>query len=226
MRLLARSLMFSAVALAGFNAQAAVPDVANAVFHDEGMAVPLHDGAVYIYDSGNGAMKPALAVCRNTKTKAEAALSASGCADGFEQGFIDPTSQQPVGEGMGVSEFADYRLLDASDATALGFTTRDGRKFAAVLIANYPGGSGVFVSLGLVSAEGTGRQGSRLVPLGDRVAPQRLVFDATTQQLRVTFLERGPSDSMASPPGKRVQRSFRIKGGELVEVKATQRKGR
>lgn len=89
-----------------------------------------------------------------------------------------------------------------------GDVNGDGKPDTAMLLQNAPGGSGTFYYAVLAVNEGGGYHASNVLPLGDRIKPERLDF--TDGRFVYRFLERRPGEPMAAEPtvGKTVVVQF------------------
>ncbi len=97
---------------------------------------------------------------------------------------------------------------------------------AAVFIVDDPGGSGTFFYVGVALADGPA---TNAVFLGDRIAPQSIVFRGNG--IVVTYLDRKPNDPMAAKPTltRRLMLRFDAATNLLTELKpiaATREPGR
>jgi hypothetical protein len=79
-----------------------------------------------------------------------------------------------------------------------GDVNRDGKPDNALLLQNAPGGSGTFYYAVLAVNDGGGYHASNVLPLGDRIKPERVDF--TDGRFVYRFLERGPGEPMAADP--------------------------
>ena len=79
-----------------------------------------------------------------------------------------------------------------------GDANGDGKPDTALLIQNAPGGSGTFYYAVLAVNDGSGYHASNVLPLGDRIKPERIDF--TDGRFVYSFLERGPGEPMAAEP--------------------------
>ena len=74
----------------------------------------------------------------------------------------------------------------------------DGKPDTALLLQNTPGGSGTFYYAVLAVNVGGGYHASNVLPLGDRIKPERVDF--TDGRFVYRFLERRPGEPMAAEP--------------------------
>ncbi|TSC81744.1 MAG: hypothetical protein G01um101420_849 [Parcubacteria group bacterium Gr01-1014_20] len=93
----------------------------------------------------------------------------------------------------------------------------DGDEDAAILLANDPGGSGIFYYAALAIKNGTTYQVTPAMFLGDRIAPQTVeIHDGHAV---FNFAERKAGESLSTPPsiGKSVWVHYDQKTGEIGE---------
>ncbi len=199
--------------------QAAQPVPAAAVFLDEAQAVPLRNGSAAIYQDSQGRAQTADAACVQAASGRVVAGSATACPKGASAGFVDRASGRVASKGHGLSEFMTYRLAGAIPAPSLDFKTSDGTPHTAVIVVMDGGGSGTFYSLGVVSGASDGKQGSHLVPLGDRVIPYWMEFDERHHTLSISYLDRAENTPMTAEPTVRKHRRFHVEGRKLVELR-------
>jgi len=76
--------------------------------------------------------------------------------------------------------------------------TGDGTDDVALLLADDPGGSGTFYYAVLAVNDGGSWHATNVVPLGDRIAPEKI--EVVNGQFVYRFLERHPGDPMATTP--------------------------
>lgn len=76
--------------------------------------------------------------------------------------------------------------------------TGDGKTDVALLLADDPGGSGTFYYAVLAVNDGASWHATNVVPLGDRIAPEKI--EVVDGQFVYRFLERHPGDPMATTP--------------------------
>ena len=76
--------------------------------------------------------------------------------------------------------------------------TGDGKDDVALLLADDPGGSGTFYYAVLAVNDGSSWHATNVVPLGDRIAPEKI--EVVDGQFVYRFLERHPGDPMATTP--------------------------
>lgn len=81
---------------------------------------------------------------------------------------------------------------------AVGDATGEGEQDAALLIANDPGGSGVFYYAVLAVNHGGSYQATNAVALGDRIVPKGIEY--IDGHFFYNFLDRKSGESMASAP--------------------------
>lgn len=90
---------------------------------------------------------------------------------------------------------------------ALGDVNRDGRRDAAMLIQNEPGGSGSFYFAVLAVGEADSYHATNALLMGDRIAP--LTVDCLDGAFVYNYLDRQPGEPMTARPT--VQKSLWIK---------------
>ncbi len=219
MRLSSPVLLALLAAAAFGTVQAAQPVPAAAVFLDEAQTVPLRNGSAAIYQDSRGRAKAADAVCLQQASGRVVAGSPKACPRGASPGYVDRASGRVASKDHGLSEFTTYRLAAAIPAPSLDFKTADGTPHTAVIVVMDGAGSGTFYSLGVVSGAADGKQGSQLVPLGDRVIPYWMEFDPHQGALSISYLDRTESASMMAEPTVRKHRRFRVEGRKLVELR-------
>ena len=76
--------------------------------------------------------------------------------------------------------------------------TGDGETDVALLLADDPGGSGTFYYAVLAVNDGGSWHATNVVPLGDRIAPEKI--EVVDGHFVYRFLERHPGDPMATTP--------------------------
>ncbi len=96
-------------------------------------------------------------------------------------------------------------------------TTLDG----AVVLTQYPGGSGTFYYVGatLLQTDGTYVAAEGTYLLGDRITIKEIKIDE--HMIYVTYLERGEEASMADVPTVEVSKQYATNGNMLIDVTPT-----
>jgi len=91
----------------------------------------------------------------------------------------------------------------------------DGKEDAIMIIIQEPGGSGTFYyAAGSINDNGKAL-GSNAILLGDRIAPQNIVFE--NGEIIANYAERKKGEPMTAEPSVGVSRYFVTYGAELVE---------
>lgn len=96
----------------------------------------------------------------------------------------------------------------------------DGRVLAAVILAQSSGGSGSFSHLALVERKNGGLENVATAPLGDRVQIRSATIAGNQVQVGVV---RAAPDDPACCPGEVADLSWKLEGGKLVPLAATEK---
>lgn len=124
----------------------------------------------------------------------------------------DGVFEEPVAPGAATK--ATIRL---GKEQAVGDVNGDGAEDAVVTLVAQPGGSGVFTFLGLVLNDNGTAKPVTSVLLGDRILVKSLAIQPGA--VVVTMLTRKPDEPMSVTPTVEVRRTFKLRGGKLVEEK-------
>jgi len=101
------------------------------------------------------------------------------------------------------------------ESTAFGDLDGDGVDDAAVLLMEYGGGSGIFISLSAVINDKGAPKPVATVSLGDRTKITSVVIKS--REIILTMVTHGPNDAMCCPTLK-VTQKYTLQGGKLVEL--------
>ncbi len=96
----------------------------------------------------------------------------------------------------------------------------DGKLDSGFLLTQTTGGSGTFfyVAAAIQNSDGT-YQGTNVIFLGDRIAPQSTNVDPNNPaQFIVNYADRATGEPMSAQPTQGVSRTFKVDNGTLVEV--------
>lgn len=145
----------------------------------------------------------------DTAVVAAAAVLAVGCSDG-QAPAAGPTDLTVRIDGQEFTLVDGVARNEAAPGSAAqnglrvvgdpvpGDLTGDGRADDALLIVNDPGGSGTFY-YAVVAVEDDGRyRATNVVPLGDRIVPQRIEF--TDGRFVYEYLSRRPGEPLSVTP--------------------------
>lgn len=198
------------------------PQPMEATFTEEdGSKVKLSAGTGVVNQDTN---RPVLEKClwadgraQNPSAPAQGAESRfeGRCPAGARLWFVDPDTLKPFSDDLGYSLFATYTLLRAPNLHQ-DFLGRNGERFTAVVVVEESGGSGTFVSVGIVSSEDSGKKGSNLETLGDRIAVTRLSYQDAV--LTVDYLDRGDDQPMSAKPTVPRKARYSVRNGMLTKV--------
>lgn len=101
------------------------------------------------------------------------------------------------------------------ESTAFGDLDGDGVEDAAVLLMEYGGGSGIFISLAaVINDKGTPKHVAT-VSLGDRTNVKSVVIKSS--KIIVNMVTHGPDDAMCCPTLK-VTQKYKLQGDKLVKL--------
>ncbi len=99
----------------------------------------------------------------------------------------------------------------------LGDLNADGRKDAAIILVDEPGGSGTFYYVAVALNLPSGTKGTNAFLLGDRITPQTL--EIRNGEVIANYADRKPGEPMAAQPSIGVSKYLKINGTSLEEVK-------
>jgi hypothetical protein len=92
----------------------------------------------------------------------------------------------------------------------------DGTKDAVFLLTQTTGGSGTFFYVAAALLTGQGYQGTNVVLLGDRIAPQ--TTEIRDGEIIVNYADRNPGEPFGAQPSLGVSKYLKIEGDKLVEI--------
>jgi hypothetical protein len=112
---------------------------------------------------------------------------------------------------------ATMTKIQLSELVSPGDLNADGLEDAAVILVADPGGSGSFSYLAAVVNEGGTAQPLAAILLGDRIVVESIQIESG--QVIVRILTRGADEPMSAEPTIELERTFRVDGDRLVEVR-------
>ena len=131
----------------------------------------------------------------------------------FDDGSISLSSgkyETKITSGSALTE-----EIDLMDKFGYGDINQDGKNDTALLLAQYGGGSGVFIYVAAYVSGPVSYKGSDAIFIGDRIAPQSLSIDGKT--ITVKYLDRGPNDPFSAEPTISTTKQFIYQSGKLQE---------
>lgn len=94
---------------------------------------------------------------------------------------------------------------------------QDGVKDALFFVTQETGGSGTFWYVAAALSNGGQARCSNGILIGDRIVSQNIAVEGPT--IKVNYLDRSPSESMADTPTLPAVKTLKLTDGELVEQK-------
>lgn len=134
--------------------------------------------------------------------------------------FIVEDEPITLKNGKAVSELAPGSLsteeTSLTSDLAYGDINKDGNNDTVALLLQSGGGSGTFVYLVAYVSGNVGYKGSNAVFIGDRISPKSVAV-SSAGVITLKYLDRKPSEAMASEPTVPVTKTFDYKAGKLEE---------
>lgn len=150
-------------------------------------------------------------------------FSASSRAQDVNRGGILNTTYMV--EKLHIHLFDGQAEIQAAPGSATKITTRvvgdpvfgdlnkDGKEDAALILVQDPGGSGTFYYVAAAVFENGQWKGTNAIFLGDRISLQMIKI--CEGLITVSYMDRGPDQSMAAPPSETITVYLALKNGHL-----------
>ena len=116
---------------------------------------------------------------------------------------------------MGRNESASGEETILLNKFAYGDINADDKEDTALLLARYGDGSGTFIYLGTYVSGPVTYRGSKVIFIGDRIAPQSISIKQGI--VTVEYLDRRPDEALATEPTVPVSKQFVYRNGEFQE---------
>ena len=121
----------------------------------------------------------------------------------------------PITLSMERNESASGEETTLLNKFAYGDINADDKEDTALLLARYGDGAGTFIYLGTYVSGPVTYRGSKVIFIGDRIAPQSISINGGV--VTVEYLDRRPDEALATEPTVPVSKQFVYRNGEFQE---------
>ncbi len=111
---------------------------------------------------------------------------------------------------------AGYKLVNIFGEPDFFDLDNDGDNDAVLLLTQQTSGTGIFYYVAAAINQDNNYQGTGVILLGDRIAPQTLEFKDGV--IMVNYADRGPEEPMTTPPSFGQTKYLKLESGQLQEV--------